>query len=91
MLSCRGSSRLSLSTPRPPSSAPSFAIWHPEGGFIVENEGVAPDHDVTMWPKDVIAGKDPQLEKAIELALEALKKNPPKKDERPEYPRRVKP
>ncbi len=45
----------------------------------MENEGVAPDHDVTMWPKDVIAGKDPQLEKAIELALEALKKNPPAK------------
>lgn len=72
-------------------TAPSFAIWDPEGGFIVENEGVAPDHDVTMWPKDVIAGKDPQLEKAIELALEALKKNPPKKDARPEYPKRANP
>jgi tricorn protease len=44
-----------------------------------------------MWPKDVIAGKDPQLEKAIELALESLKKNPPKKDARPEYPNRAKP
>ncbi len=72
-------------------TAPGFAIWSPEGGFIVENEGVAPDHDVTMWPKDVIAGKDPQLEKAIELALEALKKNPPKKDVRPEYPKRATP
>jgi tricorn protease len=72
-------------------TAPSFAIWTPEGGFVVENEGVAPDYDVTMWPKDVIAGKDPQLEKAIELALEALKKNPPKKDTRPEYPKRAQP
>lgn len=72
-------------------TAPSFAIWHPDGGFIVENEGVPPDYDVTMWPKDVIAGKDPQLEKAIELAMEALKKNPPKKDVRPDYPIRVKP
>ena len=72
-------------------TAPGFAIWSPEGGFIVENEGVAPDHDVTMWPKDVIAGKDPQLEKAIELALEALKKNPPAKAVRPEYPKRVLP
>lgn len=70
-------------------TAPSFAIWSPDGGFIVENEGVAPDHDVTLWPKDVIAGRDPQLEKAIELALEALKKNPPKRDERPTYPKRV--
>ena len=38
----------------------------------------------------MIAGKDPQLEKAIELALEALKKNPPKKDTRPPYPDRAK-
>jgi tricorn protease len=72
-------------------TAPSFAIWDPEGGFIVENEGVAPDVDVTMWPKDLIAGKDPQLEKAIEIALEELKKNPPKKDARPEYPKRANP
>ena len=72
-------------------TAPSFAIWSPDGGFIVENEGVAPDYDVTMWPKDVIAGKDPQLEKAIELALEALKKNPPQKATRPEYPKRAVP
>jgi tricorn protease len=71
-------------------TAPSFAIWVPDGGWVVENEGVPPDHDVAMWPKDVIAGRDPQLEKAIELALEALKKNPPKKDVRPEYPTRVK-
>jgi tricorn protease len=72
-------------------TAPSFAIWVPDGGWVVENEGVPPDHDVTMWPKDLIEGKDPQLEKAIELALEALKKSPPKKDVRPPYPTRVKP
>ena len=70
-------------------TAPSFAIWSPDGGFIVENEGVAPDHDIDILPKDVIAGRDPQLEKAIELALEALKKNPPKQDVRPPYPDRV--
>jgi tricorn protease len=72
-------------------TAPSFAIWVPGDGFVVENEGVAPDYDVAMLPKDVIAGKDPQLEKAIELALEALKKNPPKKDNRPDYPKRALP
>ena len=71
-------------------TAPSFAIWTPEEGFVVENEGVAPDYDVDMWPKDVIAGKDPQLEKAIELALEALKKQPKKELKRPPYPTRAK-
>jgi tricorn protease len=71
-------------------TAPSFAIWVPDAGWVVENEGVPPDYDVDMLPKDVIAGKDPQLEKAIELALEALKKNPRVEDKRPAYPDRAK-
>lgn len=72
-------------------TAPSFAIWTPDAGFTIENEGVPPDHDVTLWPKDVIAGKDAQLDKAIELALEALKKAPPKEAKRPAYPTPAKP
>jgi tricorn protease len=52
---------------------------------------VAPDYDVDMWPKDVIAGKDPQLEKAISLAMEALAKEPKKEIKRPDYPKRAKP
>ncbi|HEY2785077.1 MAG TPA: PDZ domain-containing protein [Fimbriiglobus sp.] len=71
-------------------TAPSFAIWTPDKGWVVENEGVPPDYPVEMWPKDVIAGKDPQLEKAIQLALDALKKNPPKEIHRPAYPDRAK-
>jgi tricorn protease len=34
----------------------------------------------------VINGKDPQLEKAIEVALQELKKNPPEVPVRPSYP-----
>ena len=55
----------------------------PRGGFFtrdlkwaVENEGVAPDIDVENWPKDVIAGRDPQLERAVEEALRLLKEKP---------------
>jgi len=69
-------------------SAPNLAIWTKDG-FIVENVGVSPDIEVEMWPVDVINGKDPQLEKAIEVALEQLKHNPPVKEERPAYPVRV--
>jgi tricorn protease len=74
-------------------TAPGFAFWTPEEGFGVENVGIAPDpdYDIDIWPKDWIAGKDPQLEKAIELALEALKKNPPKENQRPAYPKRAVP
>lgn len=70
-------------------TAPSFAIWTPEEGFCVENEGVAPDYDVEMWPKDVMAGRDPQLEKAIELVLAELEKRPKRQDKRPPYPKRA--
>jgi tricorn protease len=51
--------------------------------------GVPPDVEVEQWPKDVIAGHDPQLEKAIEIALEQLEENPPPVYERPPYPVRV--
>ena len=63
-------------------TAPNLAIFTDEG-YIVENEGVAPDIEVEMRPADVIAGRDPQLEKAIEVALAELKKNPPKAPKRP--------
>jgi len=68
-------------------SAPNLAIWT-EDGWVVENVGVPPDIEVEQKPADVIAGRDPQLEKAIEVILEELKKNPPKKPKRPSYPKR---
>ena len=55
----------------------------PRGGFFtrdnkwaVENEGVAPDIEVENFPKDVIAGRDPQLERAVQEALRLLAANP---------------
>jgi tricorn protease len=71
-------------------TAPNLAIWT-EDGFVVENEGVAPDVEVEQTPKDVIAGKDPQLEKAIEIVLAELARNPPVTPKRPPYPVRVRP
>lgn len=67
-------------------TAPNLAIWTPEEGWVVENEGVPPDIEVEQTPKDVIAGRDPQLERAIAVALEELKKNPPARPKRPDYP-----
>lgn len=69
-------------------TAPNLAIWT-EQGWVVENEGVAPDVEVEQLPKEVIAGHDPQLEKAIEIVQAELKKNPPQKLKRPPYPVRV--
>jgi tricorn protease len=37
---------------------------------------VAPDIQVENFPKEVIAGRDPQLERAVAEALRLLKANP---------------
>ena len=71
-------------------TAPNLAIWTAEDGWVVENEGVPPDIEVEQTPADVIAGRDPQLEKAIEVVMAELKKKPPAKTTRPAYPVRGK-
>jgi tricorn protease len=67
-------------------TAPNLAFYDPEKGWAVENEGVAPDIEVEMTPAEVIAGRDPQLERAIAIVMEELKKNPPVQAKRPPYP-----
>jgi tricorn protease len=71
-------------------TAPNLAIWT-EDGWIVENVGVPPDVEIEQTPAEVIAGRDPQLEKAIQIVMEELKKNPPPQHKRPPYPVRVTP
>ncbi|HVS74372.1 MAG TPA: PDZ domain-containing protein [Candidatus Acidoferrales bacterium] len=68
-------------------TAPGFGFWSTDNGgeWIVEDHGVEPDYVVAQRPDLVVSGHDPQLEKAIELAKEALKDYkgiPP----RPKYP-----
>jgi tricorn protease len=72
-------------------TAPNLAFWTEEEGYGVENVGVPPDIEVELLPKDVISGKDPQLDKAIQIIMEELKKNPPKNPPRPAFPERAVP
>jgi len=69
-------------------------VTAPEAGFYtganggeweVENHGVDPDYPVAQRPDLVVSGHDPQLEKAIELAKDALK-NYQGLPARPKYP-----
>ena len=71
-------------------TAPNLAFWDVGEGFGVENVGIPPDIEVEQTPKDVIAGRDPQLERAIQVVMDELKANPPAKPKRPAYPIRVK-
>jgi tricorn protease len=67
-------------------TAPGFGIFSKDGKWIIENEGVSPDIEVEMTPKDVIEGRDPQLEKAVQVVLEELKTKRYNKTPRPKFP-----
>ncbi len=64
-------------------TAPSLAFYDLNGRWAVENEGVAPDIEVENTPAAVNAGRDPQLERAVEEALKLLEKNPVRRVPRP--------
>ena len=59
--------------------APRGGFFSADGHWAVENEGVAPDLDVENWPRELIAGHDAQLERAIEEAMKQLKASPPQR------------
>ena len=67
-------------------TAPSLAFYDLQGKWAVENEGVTPDIEIENTPADVIAGKDPQLERAIQEALKLLDKQPGPRVPRPKPP-----
>jgi len=67
-------------------TSPSVAFFSPKGEWDVENHGVEPDYEVEQDPKAVSEGHDPQLEKAVALAMEELKAHPPAEAKRPPYP-----
>jgi hypothetical protein len=53
-----------------------IGFWNPNGTWDVENHGVDPAYEIVMDPAAVKAGHDPQLEKAVEVALGLLAKTP---------------
>jgi len=52
----------------------------------VENKGVSPDIEVEFDPAQWRKGRDPQLEKGVEVALQELKEHPVPPIKRPKYP-----
>jgi tricorn protease len=57
-------------------TVPQLAFGFDELGWGVENYGVDPDVEVRITPEDWAAGRDPQIEVGVRLALEALDKRP---------------
>ena len=72
------------------ATRPEFSRYDLNSQWVVENRGVQPDIVVENRPEDVVKGRDPQLEKAIEVVLkemkESPKKLPPRPSDLPTYP-----
>ena len=67
-------------------TAPRYAIYGLNGDWEVEGHGIAPDVEVQELPKDVAAGHDAQLERAVAIVLEQLKQHPVVLPPIPPYP-----
>ena len=61
------------------TSQPEFSFWFEDVGWGVENYGTDPDIEVEITPQDFANGRDPQRDRAIEVALTQLTENPPKR------------
>lgn len=58
------------------TTQPEFSFWFKDIGWKIENYGAEPDIEVEITPHEYKAGKDPQLDKAIEILTQDLKENP---------------
>jgi tricorn protease len=67
-------------------TAPRYAIYGLEGQWEVEGHGIPPDVMVEELPKDVAAGHDAQLERAVAIVMQQLKEHPVPVSPLPAYP-----
>ena len=70
-------------------NVPEFGFLDTDGEWAIEGKGVVPDIKVENDPASVIAGEDPQLERAIEEVMKQIEADPPTFPERPEPPVKV--
>jgi tricorn protease len=56
--------------------APRIGFFDRDGKWDVENVGVGPDIEVENTPKEMIAGRDPQLERAVTEAMRLVRATP---------------
>jgi tricorn protease len=61
------------------TTQPEMSFWFKDVGWGVENYGTDPDIEVDIMPQDYAKAHDPQLDMAIKVVLDDLKKNPPLK------------
>jgi tricorn protease len=70
-------------------NVPESALANTKGEYVIEGYGVDPDIEVDNDPKSVLAGRDPQLERAVQEVLNRLKAQPVVIPKRPADPNKV--
>ena len=73
------------------TTQPEFSFFFDDVGWRVENYGTDPDIEVDNAPHDYARGADPQLDRAIQVALDELDKRPPHRPRPTDRPMRVAP
>ena len=71
-------------------SVPESGSANADGRWVIEGHGVDPDIVVENDPKSVLEGRDPQLEKAVEVLLEKIESDPKRLPEQPSAPIKTK-
>jgi tricorn protease len=67
-------------------NVPQFGLADTDGQWAIENYGVEPDITVENDPASVLAGGDPQLERAVQEVLRRMAEDPRELPPRPEPP-----
>jgi tricorn protease len=68
------------------TTQPEFSFWFKDVGWRVENYGTDPNVEVEFRPQDYVAGRDPQLERALREVTGLLRKHPPKRPDLTQRP-----
>ena len=69
------------------TTQPEYSHFFDDVGWRLENYGTDPDIEVDNAPHDYREGKDPQLERAVAVALELVRKHPPHRPKPTDRPR----
>ena len=65
---------------------PEFGLLSDQAKWIIEGHGVEPDIYVDTLPSDQALGRDPQLDKAIEVIMQEIQAHPPELPRVAPYP-----
>ncbi len=69
------------------TTQPEHSFWFRDVGWRVENYGTDPDIEVDIAPQDHVAGRDTQLDRAIDEVLRRMAEQPPVRPDFSERPR----